>query len=75
MDRVVLNLRTGKVRTQEEKYYVVGDISELGGWREKRLMKRSPRKAQRKENQPRRRSASPEETDIYSYSFYTFRGK
>jgi hypothetical protein len=41
MDRVTLTLAVARSRSPlEEKYYVVGDIAELGGWNEKKLMKR-----------------------------------
>lgn len=41
MDRVTLTLAVLRSRSPlEEKYYVVGDVAELGGWNEKKLMKR-----------------------------------
>ena len=45
MDKVVLTLHCSKSKdSAEEKYYVVGDINELGNWQEKKQMKKVNRK-------------------------------
>jgi hypothetical protein len=60
---------------------VVGDIGELGGWNEKKLMKRVRRAAVpvRKDSLPRREKdgAIPpgEEVDHFTFTFYTYRTK
>jgi hypothetical protein len=77
MDRVTLTLAVPKPKgALEEKYYVVGDICELGSWQEKKLMKRIPRRAgaSKKENLGHASGQSSEE-DSFTYSFYTYRNK
>lgn len=45
MDKIVLTLHCSRPKNnEEEKYYVVGDINELGNWQEKKQMKRVSRK-------------------------------
>lgn len=80
MDRVILTLVVAKTKSPlEEKYYVVGDLSELGSWQEKKMMKRLPRKmgigaTGKKENHGGASSQSSE-VDCFYYSFYTYRSK
>jgi len=77
MDRVTLTLAVAKGKgAVEEKYYVVGDISELGSWQEKKLMKRLPRRASasKKENNGHTSSLSSEQ-DYFTYTYYTYRNK
>jgi hypothetical protein len=58
---------------------VVGDVTELGNWQEKKLMKKVHRKAGigaigKKENLGSTSSQSSE-MEYYSFSFYTYRNK
>lgn len=86
MDRVTLTLAVARSRSPlEEKYYVVGDIAELGGWNEKKLMKRVRRgsvaagavRGGKERDAALAPSASftTEEVDLFSFTFYAHRSK